>query len=136
MLQHCKLVRRLFFVFSTLAEPLDAKERQSPSPGSTVELGFLGSVLHVELPLSPDSQQLAETSTFDVRFNPSVHVGTPTSCLPAFCLTHTPCSSSHPPDRSTHHQYTCSRHRWRICGRCGNAWCCVSPSWFLDHLRQ
>ncbi|KAF8557117.1 DUF1630-domain-containing protein [Imleria badia] len=47
---------------------------QSPSPGVTVELGFLGSVLHVELPLTSDSQQLAETNTFDEQFNPAVHL--------------------------------------------------------------
>ncbi|KAG9314822.1 hypothetical protein JVU11DRAFT_3915 [Chiua virens] len=47
---------------------------QIPSPGSAVELGFLGSVIHVELPFGPDSQQLAETSTFNERFNPTVHL--------------------------------------------------------------
>ncbi|KAN0093280.1 hypothetical protein V8E55_004064 [Tylopilus felleus] len=47
---------------------------QSPSPGSTIELGFLGSVLHVELPLTSDSQQLAETNTFEEKFNPGVHL--------------------------------------------------------------
>ncbi|KAG6374546.1 hypothetical protein JVT61DRAFT_4595 [Boletus reticuloceps] len=47
---------------------------QTPSPGSTVELGFLGSVLHVELPLTPDSQQLTETTTFEEQFNPAVHL--------------------------------------------------------------
>ncbi|KAF8123478.1 hypothetical protein EV363DRAFT_1356585 [Boletus edulis] len=52
----------------------NVKERQTPSPGSTVELGFLGSVLHVELPLTPDSQQLTETTTFEEQFNPAVHL--------------------------------------------------------------
>jgi hypothetical protein len=32
--------------------------RPPPVPGSTKELGFLGSVLHVELPLDLDEQQL------------------------------------------------------------------------------
>lgn len=32
--------------------------RPSPVPGSTKELGFLGSVLHVELPRDLDEQQL------------------------------------------------------------------------------
>ena len=80
--QHRELVRRLIPVFSAVTEPLDAKERQSPSPGSTVELGFLGAVLHVELPLSDDSQQLAETGTFDERFNPTMHVSDPSLRLP------------------------------------------------------
>ncbi|KAH7884491.1 hypothetical protein F5I97DRAFT_1889894 [Phlebopus sp. FC_14] len=47
---------------------------KSPSPGSTVELGFLGSVLHVELPVSSDSQQFAETASFHEKFNPSIHL--------------------------------------------------------------
>lgn len=74
MLQRRELVCRLLVFLVTLAEPSDAKERQSPSPGSTIELGFLGSVLHVELPLTSDSQQLAETNTFEEKFNPGVHV--------------------------------------------------------------
>ncbi|KIJ12789.1 hypothetical protein PAXINDRAFT_117738 [Paxillus involutus ATCC 200175] len=47
---------------------------QSPLPGSTIELGFLGSVLHVELPLSPDSQQLTETGSFNEKFDPAMHL--------------------------------------------------------------
>ncbi|KIJ67039.1 hypothetical protein HYDPIDRAFT_174305 [Hydnomerulius pinastri MD-312] len=47
---------------------------QSPSPGSNVELGFLGSVFLVELPDSFDSQQLAETGSFNEKFDPSVHL--------------------------------------------------------------
>lgn len=50
------------------------KERQTPSPGLTLELGFLGSVLQVELPTSSDSQQLAETASFDQKFDPREHV--------------------------------------------------------------
>ncbi|KAG6333673.1 hypothetical protein ID866_5416 [Astraeus odoratus] len=46
----------------------------SPSPGATIELGFLGSVLHVELPTSLDSQQLAETASFNQKFDPMEHV--------------------------------------------------------------
>ncbi|KAI6155086.1 hypothetical protein BKA82DRAFT_996737 [Pisolithus tinctorius] len=46
----------------------------SPSPGSTLELGFLGSVLHVELPTSIDSQQLVETASFGGGFDPTEHL--------------------------------------------------------------
>ncbi|KAL4064481.1 hypothetical protein J3A83DRAFT_4360982 [Scleroderma citrinum] len=46
----------------------------TPSPGLTLELGFLGSVLHVELPTSSDSQQLAETASFDQKFDPTEHL--------------------------------------------------------------
>ena len=62
MSQHRELVCHLILMFPTFAEPMAAKERQSPLPGLVAELGFLGSVLHVELPLSADSQHLAETS--------------------------------------------------------------------------
>ncbi|KAF9223896.1 DUF1630-domain-containing protein [Gyrodon lividus] len=47
---------------------------QGPSPGSTIELGFLGSVFHIELPLSSDSQQLAETDSFNEKFDPAMHL--------------------------------------------------------------
>ncbi|KAG2017591.1 FAM116B protein [Coprinopsis cinerea AmutBmut pab1-1] len=45
-----------------------------PTPGTTVELGFLGSVLHVEIPHSIDAQQLAETSSFNEKYNPRYHI--------------------------------------------------------------
>lgn len=136
MSQHRELVRSLLLFSVTLTEPSDAKERQNPSLGSTVELGFLGSVLHVELPLGSDSQQLSETSTFGERFDPAVHVSTPHLTFTwTFRLTYSPwmCSSSHPLHRSTRHQYSSLKHRWQTYGRCGNAWCCVSRSWSLDH---
>ena len=50
------------------------KERQTPSSGLTLELGFLGFVFHVELPTSSDSQQLAETASFAQKFDPAEHV--------------------------------------------------------------
>ncbi|KAF7289435.1 UDENN domain-containing protein [Mycena chlorophos] len=40
-----------------------------PTPGLIAELGFLGTVLNVELPLSPDQQQLASRS-----FDPKEHI--------------------------------------------------------------
>ena len=51
-----------------------AKNRPSPEPGQTIELGFLGSVLHVELPSNSDQQQTTETSSFQEKFDPSIHV--------------------------------------------------------------
>jgi len=45
-----------------------------PTPGTTIELGFLGSVMHVELPLTIDEQQLAETASFDETFDPTLHL--------------------------------------------------------------
>jgi len=55
---------------------LDAHEikvRPDPDPGRLVELGFLGSVLHVEIPHSIDVQQMTETS-FNGTYNPMTHV--------------------------------------------------------------
>ncbi|KAH6909220.1 hypothetical protein BKA70DRAFT_1103120 [Coprinopsis sp. MPI-PUGE-AT-0042] len=49
-------------------------ERPDPTPGSTLELGFLGSVLHVEIPHSIDAQQLAETSSFNEKYDPTMHI--------------------------------------------------------------
>src|ERR1700683_5274677 len=40
-----------------------------------MELGFLGSVMHVKLPHTVDEQQLTETSSFHEKFDPSLHVG-------------------------------------------------------------
>ncbi|KAF8969105.1 hypothetical protein BDZ97DRAFT_264108 [Flammula alnicola] len=45
-----------------------------PTPGSTVELGFLGSVLHVEIPHSIDAQQVTETSSFNEKYSPTSHI--------------------------------------------------------------
>ena len=47
--------------------------RRDPSPGCTLELGFLGSVLRVEIPYSSDTQQDAETS-FNEIYDPRSHV--------------------------------------------------------------
>ncbi|KAG1750091.1 hypothetical protein EDB19DRAFT_1936844 [Suillus lakei] len=46
----------------------------NPSPGLTAELGFLGSVLHVELPMTADTQQLTETASFHEKFDPTLHL--------------------------------------------------------------
>lgn len=49
-------------------------ERCSPSPGLATELGFLGSVLQVELPMNADIQQLTETASFHEKFDPALHL--------------------------------------------------------------
>ncbi|PPR05961.1 hypothetical protein CVT24_004625 [Panaeolus cyanescens] len=46
----------------------------NPSPGDTIELGFLGTVLHVEFPLSTDAQQHTETSSFNEKYDPKSHI--------------------------------------------------------------
>ncbi|CAA7266811.1 unnamed protein product [Cyclocybe aegerita] len=45
-----------------------------PTPGQTLELGFLGAVLHVEIPHSIDVQQVTETSSFNEKYNPRLHI--------------------------------------------------------------
>lgn len=54
---------------------IGAKGRSDPTPGTTIELGLLGSVMHVELPHSADEQQLTETASFEETFDPKLHVG-------------------------------------------------------------
>ena len=51
------------------------KNRPPPTSQGPLELGFLGSVLNVELPDNIDQQQLTETKSFKEKFDPSVHVG-------------------------------------------------------------
>ncbi|KAF9266460.1 DUF1630-domain-containing protein [Marasmius fiardii PR-910] len=48
--------------------------RPDPIPGAVLELGFLGSVLHSELPPTHDSQQLTDTSSFKQKFDPKLHI--------------------------------------------------------------
>ncbi|KAJ3514657.1 hypothetical protein NLJ89_g2253 [Agrocybe chaxingu] len=45
-----------------------------PTPGQTLELGFLGAVLHVEIPHSIDVQQVTETSSFNEKYDPRLHI--------------------------------------------------------------
>ncbi|KAG7089935.1 hypothetical protein E1B28_011565 [Marasmius oreades] len=45
-----------------------------PIPGAVLELGFLGSVLHSELPPSHDSQQHTDTSSFGQKYDPKLHI--------------------------------------------------------------
>ncbi|RDB25779.1 Protein DENND6B [Hypsizygus marmoreus] len=47
---------------------------RDPAAGETLELGFLGSVLHVELPHTIDEQQFTETSSFVEKYNPRIHI--------------------------------------------------------------
>lgn len=47
---------------------------RDPTPGTTIELGFLGSVLHLELPHTIDEQQLTETSSFQENYDPSSYI--------------------------------------------------------------
>ncbi|KAF5392310.1 hypothetical protein D9757_001611 [Collybiopsis confluens] len=51
------------------------KERPDPTPGTLLEIGFLGTVLHVELPhLGDGAQQLTETKHFKGNHNPKLHI--------------------------------------------------------------
>ncbi|KAL0065222.1 hypothetical protein AAF712_007733 [Marasmius tenuissimus] len=46
----------------------------NPTRGSVLELGFLGSVLYLELPPTIDSQQLTDTSSFKEKYDPKLHL--------------------------------------------------------------
>ncbi|KAF9468198.1 hypothetical protein BDZ94DRAFT_849450 [Collybia nuda] len=47
---------------------------RDPIPGETLELGFLGSVLQLELPRTIDEQQLTDTSSFQEKYDPRQHI--------------------------------------------------------------
>ena len=47
--------------------------RPDPTPSGILELGFLGSVLQVEIPHSIDAQQVIQSS-FIQRYDPKAHV--------------------------------------------------------------
>ncbi|TFK35563.1 hypothetical protein BDQ12DRAFT_687965 [Crucibulum laeve] len=47
---------------------------RDPTPGATLELGFLGSVLQVEIPHTVDEQQLTDTSSFNEKYDPRLHI--------------------------------------------------------------
>jgi len=51
------------------------KSRSGPKPGETLELGFLGTVVYVEIPHTIDQFQLTETSSFNEMYDPKLHVG-------------------------------------------------------------
>ncbi|KXN88654.1 Protein DENND6A [Leucoagaricus sp. SymC.cos] len=53
-----------------------------PKPGETLELGFLGTVVHVEIPHTIDQFQLTETSSFNEKYDPKLHVLA--SCTPFY----------------------------------------------------
>ncbi|KAL0577978.1 hypothetical protein V5O48_004015 [Marasmius crinis-equi] len=46
----------------------------NPTGGSVLELGFLGSVVYLELPPTIDSQQLTDTSSFREKYDPKLHL--------------------------------------------------------------
>jgi len=53
---------------------LQCEDRPSPTLGQTLELGFLGTVLQVEIPNSLDVQQVTETSSFNEKYDPRSHI--------------------------------------------------------------
>ncbi|KAG8966658.1 hypothetical protein FRC05_002460 [Tulasnella sp. 425] len=45
-----------------------------PTPGNALELGFLGSVMQVEIPRSENEHQSIATSSFGEKFNMKIHI--------------------------------------------------------------
>lgn len=66
-------VWRIFLRFIQLIACF-AKGRCDPTPGRTVEVGFLGTALHLEIPNTVDDQQLTETSSFQETYDLRTHV--------------------------------------------------------------
>ena len=133
MPQYCDLV--WFSVeFCPTHRANHAKDRPAPKPGETLELGFLGTVIHVEIPHTIDQFQLTETSSFNEKYDPNLHVRSPPSpflarnfwyCLLRFWL--------------LVHLFTLRhcfylRHAYRTSGQFGNAWYYVSLSSCLGNL--
>ena len=72
MPQYCQLVR-----FETLNDRgflIRMKRRSDPEPGTTVELGFLGTVIHADLPIHPDARQSASGMARRSQGEPDIRV--------------------------------------------------------------
>ncbi|KAG8934040.1 guanine nucleotide-binding protein subunit beta 1 [Tulasnella sp. 417] len=65
----CKLTET-----STNTHVMNAKQRPDPTPGKALELGFLGSVMQVEIPRSENEHQSIATSSFGEKFNLKIHI--------------------------------------------------------------
>ncbi|KAH9972202.1 hypothetical protein BGW80DRAFT_1227904 [Lactifluus volemus] len=103
-----------------------------PVPGTTVELGFIGSVLHVELPRDMDEQQLGNVNHLDVQLEHDWHL---LACSPPF-----------PPPSMVHIFGASLKHLWSIweclvlCepilifGR-SSAWTSLAIWWLRDVFR-
>lgn len=50
------------------------KKRSDPTLGTTLELGFLGTVIHVDLPTHPDARQSVPTMTRRSQGEPDIRV--------------------------------------------------------------
>jgi hypothetical protein len=73
----CHNISEWYIHTVTIIPPINhccAKKRPDPTPGATVELGFLGSVLLAELPQTIDTQQLTDTPSFGQTYDPKIHV--------------------------------------------------------------
>lgn len=70
----------LFLTSFRISNAYHVKIRSDPTPGQTLELGFLGTVLQVEIPHSLDVQQVTETSSFNEKYDPRAHVRTNSAC--------------------------------------------------------
>ena len=112
------------------------KIRPDPTPGKTLELGFLGTVLHVEIPHSIDSQQVTATSSFNEKYDPKSHVGAVlvyVAYLGAYACAHRfwLCRRLSPLL-----QYFCLRRACRIYGPSGNVWSYVNLFLYSGRLQH
>ncbi|KAH9047385.1 hypothetical protein EDB84DRAFT_484060 [Lactarius hengduanensis] len=76
----CALLNKLGPLYHTHGDPIlevashNIAKWPSPTPGTTIELGFLGSVLHVELPGDVDEQQLGTSEQPQPRIDQDWHL--------------------------------------------------------------
>ncbi|KAH8990318.1 hypothetical protein EDB92DRAFT_1935384 [Lactarius akahatsu] len=76
----CALLNKLGPLYHNHGDPIlevashNIAKWPSPTPGTTIELGFLGSVLHVELPGDVDEQQLGTSEQPQPRIDQDWHV--------------------------------------------------------------
>lgn len=128
------------------------ENRPVPTPSNVVEVGFLGSVLHVQLPENLDEQQLNSLATTRiVQKDPDLHV-----CLKSIWTPHRKLlllgkltlgtflficylfvfRSLLAPRRQILSRYCCLRLLCRIYGQYGNVSCFVNRSWSLGVRQQ
>ncbi|KAH9064018.1 hypothetical protein EDB87DRAFT_1786195 [Lactarius vividus] len=87
----CALLNKLGPLYHNHGDPIlevashNIAKWPSPTPGTTIELGFLGSVLHVELPGDVDEQQLGTSEQPQPRIDQDWHLlaGSPPLAAPS-----------------------------------------------------
>ncbi|KAE9409613.1 hypothetical protein BT96DRAFT_984670 [Gymnopus androsaceus JB14] len=64
----------IYFLDHDLTDAHSSKKRPDPTPGTMLEIGFLGTVLQVEIPHSGDDAQQLSRTMLKEQFNPKLHI--------------------------------------------------------------